>query len=82
MALGAASGGQQVAADSLAAAHARLLQDHSLQFAFQTRTPPAPPAWLKPLVDLIKWAAPALQWVFWIGLGLMAAFILISSRPR
>ncbi len=76
MAVGAASGGH-VAADRLAAAHARLLQDHSLQFAFQTRTPPAPPAWLKPLVDLIKWAAPALQWVFWIGLGLMAAFILI-----
>ncbi len=76
MAVGAASGGQHVAADRLAAAHARLLQDHSLQFAFQTRAPPPTPGWLKPLAEFIKWIAPALQWVFWIGLAMMAAFIL------
>jgi len=78
MAQAAGSGGTHAAAaaDRLVAAHARLLQDHTLQFGFQTRTPPPPPDWLKPLVQFLKGVAPALQWVFWGGLALVAGLIL------
>ena len=78
MAQAAGSGGEHAAAvaDRVAASHARLLQDHTLQFGFQTRTPPPPPDWLKPLAEFLKWIAPALQWVFWGGLALVAGLIL------
>jgi hypothetical protein len=73
MGVGASSG----AADQLARAHARLLQDHDLQFAFAAApAPPKPPDWLKPLAELIASLAPLLQWVFWGGLALAVAAIL------
>ena len=74
MAGGAASG----AADQFARVHARLLQDHDLQFAFTGGpAPPKPPDWLKPLAELIAAFAPLLQWVFWGGLAIAVGAILI-----
>jgi hypothetical protein len=65
------------AADPVAAAHARMLADKSLQFDFAAAPPPPkPPTWLEPLGEFLKAVAPVLQWVFWIGLGLIALLIL------
>ncbi len=69
-------GGRAATLDRLAEAHARLVQDHSLQFAFKTRTPPPTPDWLKPLGEILGAIAPILKWGFWIGLALIAALIL------
>ena len=74
MASEAASGG--AAADRLAEAHARLLQDHSLQFAFGYVPPPKIPGWLKPLMELLAQFAPLLKYVFWAGLAVIVAMIL------
>jgi hypothetical protein len=73
MGVGASSG----AADQFARAHARLLQDHQLQFAFAgAPAPPKPPDWLKPLAELLQALAPLVQWVFWGGLAIAVAAIL------
>jgi hypothetical protein len=65
------------AADKIAQAHARLLKDHELQFAFTARPPPPkPPDWLKPLGELLEAITPFMKWVFWIALALAAAAIL------
>jgi hypothetical protein len=60
----------------LSQAHKRLLADASLQFRFEPAPTPKPPDWLKPLLDFLKAAAPALQWAFWIGLVAGVALIL------
>jgi hypothetical protein len=70
------TGGAGAAADQIARAHTRLLQDHSLQFAFASHPRPRPPDWLRPLAEVIKAIAPALQWVFWAGLAITLAAIL------
>ncbi len=67
---------------SLAAIHARLLRDRSLQFDFTAARPPPPlhtPAWL---IALGEWlgkalaaAAPVLKIVFWLGVA--AAVLLV-----
>lgn len=73
----AGSGGGAAAVDQLARAHARLLQDSSLQFGFPTvPPPPPPPSWLKSLLQFLDGIAPALQWVFWGGLALALAAVL------
>jgi hypothetical protein len=66
----------------LAAIHARLLRDRSLQFDFTAARPPPPlhtPAWL---IALGEWlgkalaaAAPVLKIVFWLGVA--AAVLLV-----
>ena len=73
---GAAGGPGGAAADRLAQAHARLVQDHSLQFSFAAVPPPKVPDWFKPLVEFLTQIAPALKWVFWGGLALIVAMIL------
>lgn len=65
-----------VAADPFARAHAQMLHDKALQFAFVSRTPPEPPSWLKAIAEFFKAIAPVLGWAFWIGLGLMLLAIL------
>jgi hypothetical protein len=89
-----ASAGQGNAADAFAQAHARLLQDHDLQFGFVSQPQPKPPDWLKPLAELLQALAPLVQWVFWGGLALAVGLILLfigrelirvrwpSRRPR
>ena len=60
-----------------AAAHRRLLADGSIQFQLGDPTPPAPPAWLKPLLEFLRWAGPYLLYVFWGAVILGALIILI-----
>jgi len=67
---------------SLAAHHARLMRDRSLQFDFTAARPPGQlrePAWLKALGDWLGWAfgaaLPALKIVFWVGVA--AAVLLV-----
>jgi hypothetical protein len=75
--MAAASGGWggATAADAFARAHAALLKDPTLQFAFQAQPPPQVPPWLKPLLELLKSIAPAMKWVFWGGVALALAMV-------
>lgn len=66
--------------EALAQAHARLLKDDSLQFdriGFD-RPEVRTPGWLSWIGDALQFIAPVLQWVFWIGLALVAALILYA----
>jgi len=62
----------------IAAAHARLVQDHSLQFDRTGYVPPEIPGWLHWIGDVLKFIAPALQYVFWGGVILIAGLILYA----
>ena len=61
---------------TLEAAHRALLNDSSIQFVLPPYKAPEPPAWLQPLVEVLQFLAPAVPWLFWIGLALIAALIL------
>lgn len=66
--------------EALAKAHARLLKDDSLQFdriGFD-RPDIKTPGWLHWIGDVLQFIAPVLQWVFWIGLAMVAALILYA----
>lgn len=62
--------------ESLSTAHAQLLRDKAFQFDRVSFQPPKPPDWLDWIGDLLKAAGPLLQWVFWIGVGILALLIL------
>jgi hypothetical protein len=52
----------------LVAAHEALRHTRGLQFDFAAApAPPAPPAWLRALVEALQVAAPVLKYVFWGG---------------
>lgn len=60
-----------------AAAHAALRKTPGIQFDFAgAPAPPPPPAWLEPLVKMLKVIAPVVPYVFWGGVILGAALIL------
>ena len=67
-------------ADRFVQMHDRLLADHSLQFSFTSFVPPPVPGWLKTLLNVLAWIvrfiAPLLQWLFWLGLAVVAGMIL------
>lgn len=66
--------------EALAKAHARLLEDGSLQFdrvGFE-RPDIKPPGWLHWIGDALHFIAPVLKWVFWIGLLIVAGLILYA----
>lgn len=69
-----ATGG--AAADAVARAHAAMLQDPTLQFRFEALKPPEPPAWLKPLLEVLAQLAPLMVWIFWGGLALGLGMVL------
>ena len=69
--------GAVAAGDPLARAHAHALADPSLQFAFVAFKPPEPPGWLKWLGDFLTWIAPAMQWVFWLGLAVAVLTVMV-----
>ncbi len=77
--MGSSSGvsGAVAAGDPLAHAHARVLADRSLQFAFAGFQPPKPPGWLKWLAEFLAWIAPAMQWVFWLGLAVAVLAVVV-----
>lgn len=77
MAGGSAGDTQHAAGDALARAHAALLRQADLQFDLANQTPPPPPDWLKPLIQLLTALAPAFKWLFWIGLALAIGMILL-----
>jgi len=62
--------------EALSAAHAELLRDKAFQFDRASYEPPKPPDWLHWIGDLLKSAGPLLQWVFWIGVGILVLLIL------
>jgi hypothetical protein len=69
----------------LRALHARLLDDHDLQFDYSTvAVPPhgAPPEWLKALTrflgDAVVAALPVLKILFWIGVAGAVLFVAVS----
>ncbi|WP_374515357.1 hypothetical protein [Brevundimonas sp.] len=64
--------------EALARAHARLLENGSLQFDRTGFDPPAPPRWLGWIGDLMQAVAPLMKWIFWIGLALLAGLILYA----
>lgn len=64
--------------EALAQAHARLLHDESLQFDRTGLNPPEVPGWLRWIGELLQFIAPALQWVFWIGLAAIAGLVLYA----
>ena len=68
---------------SLAALHARLLRDRSLQFDFTGIKPPRPlhmPAWLRALEDWLgrafSAAAPVLKILFWVGVAVAVLLVV------
>ncbi|MET3780046.1 uncharacterized small protein (DUF1192 family) [Brevundimonas sp. 1080] len=66
--------------EALAKAHARLLKDGSLQFdrvGFE-RPDIKPPGWLHWIGDALQFVAPALKWVFWVGLALVVGLIVYA----
>lgn len=62
--------------EALAKAHARLLQDGSLQFERLAIKPPETPGWLKWLAKVLEGLEPVLKVAFWIALALLVALIL------
>lgn len=73
---GAVTGGPAAEA-KLAAAHEALLKTPGVQFDFQGSPDIAPPSWLRPLVEFITAIAPVLEILFWGGLIVGAALILL-----
>ncbi|HTX51255.1 MAG TPA: DUF4129 domain-containing protein [Caulobacteraceae bacterium] len=72
-------------AGALRAAHARLLQDRSLQFDFTAPPPPKPPpnlGWLKPLIQFLAGVVHLLGYVFWgfVALAVVALVIFIAME--
>lgn len=83
--MASASGANSVAAagDQLARAHARLLHDQGLQFAFASAPKPPPtPGWMKLIGQFLAAIAPLMQWVFWAGvaLGVIAIVVFIARE--
>ena len=83
--MASASGVNSAAAvgDQLARAHARLLHDQTLQFAFASAPKPPPtPGWLKLVGQFLASIAPLMQWVFWAGvaMGVIAIVVFIARE--
>jgi hypothetical protein len=60
--------------DALAAAHARLMKDASLQFNFGDYAPKPPPDWVMP--QFFRSIQPVLSVVFWCVVGAFVAWLL------
>ncbi len=64
---------------SLDAAHRGLLADPSLQFHFAPpEALPPPPEWLQALGKFLSLFGPALNYIFWAGVAIIAALILYA----
>lgn len=60
----------------VASAHAQLLADRSIQFNLTPFRQPKPPAWLRPLAELLEAIGPYLIYLFWAVVILGALFII------
>ena len=72
--------GPAPSADAFERAHAELLADRTIQFELQPMNPPQTPDWLVALFELLN--SPAMHVIYWIILGLLAAFILYRLALR
>lgn len=66
----------------VAAAHARLLADATIQFSLAPPQPPRVPAWLKPVLQLLSYLGPYLIYLFWaavIGGALIIVFLIVRD---
>ena len=61
----------------IASIHAQLLADQSIQFSMASPKPPVPPAWLRPLLELLERLGPFLVYIFWAAVIAGAAIILL-----
>ena len=66
--------------EELVKAHARLLEDQSLQFDRSGFTPPEVPAWLRWIPEALDAMVPTLKWAFWIGVILLADADALAAR--
>lgn len=67
--------------EALAAAHAGLLRDDSLQFERVGFDLPEIPGWMRWVAEAFEALAPLLQWVFWLGLaGLVLLLLYLVGR--
>lgn len=67
--------------EALAAAHARLLRDDSLQFDRVGFQLPEVPGWLRWIGSIFEALAPLMQWLFWGAvLGLVALILFFIGR--
>ncbi len=75
----------------LAAAHAELRGDASLQLDFPTLIPPKPPAWLTDFLhlfdglgDALSFLGPAVRYIFWgiviVGVAIILTLIFLEVR--
>jgi len=65
------------AADPVAAAHAKLLQDPLLQFDFNAAPPPPQvPQWLQALFKFLGGLQPLFEVLFWAGVAILVGLIL------
>ena len=61
--------------EALAAAHARLLRDDSLQFDRVGFELPEVPGWLRWIAEAFQALAPVMQWLFWGALAALVALL-------
>ena len=71
-------GEASASSETVAEAHAALLNDPSFQFDRANFDPPPTPGWLRWIGEMLEFLAPVLQWIFWIGLALLAGLILYA----
>ena len=77
----AAGEAEDVGGEGFRAAHDALLNDPTLQFDLDTAAvppPEPPPDWIRAIADFIQFIAPALTYIFWAGLAVIAAFIVFA----
>ena len=66
-------------AEKLERLHRGLLTDPTLQFQFERiEAPPAPPDWLQALAKLLGHIAPFFNYIFWVGIALLAALVVYA----
>lgn len=62
---------------SLEAAHSSMRADQNLQFRFEELPPPEPPPpWLRDFSAFMQSIGPIMRVIFWIGVGVIVAFVL------
>jgi len=73
----ASAAGSAGTTDPIAAAHAKLLQDPTLQFDFNAIPPPQQlPEWLRAIFRFLASLRPLFEILFWVGVAVLAALIL------
>jgi hypothetical protein len=73
---GASEATASKAADAVAAAHQKLLNDHGLQFDFSVVTPLELPSWLVRFFDFLSSMRPLFEILFWWGVVVLAGLVL------